>query len=71
MRPAQPGNGWVSRLCHDPRVAVAVLHQMMAPHELNGRLFVMRPHRPVMAWTDGDRITGVVGQRAWSPGGTR
>ena len=24
-----PGNGWVSRLCHDPRVAVAVLHQMM------------------------------------------
>ena len=26
-----PGNGWVSRLCHDPRVAVAVLHQMMMP----------------------------------------
>jgi hypothetical protein len=24
-----PGNGWVSRLCHDPRVAVAVPHQMM------------------------------------------
>ncbi len=24
-----PGNGWVSRLCHDPRVAVAVLHEMM------------------------------------------
>src|SRR5690349_14052392 len=31
-----PGNGWVSRLCHDPRVAVAVLHQMMAPHQLSG-----------------------------------
>jgi hypothetical protein len=55
-----PGNGWVSRLCHDPRVAVAVLHQMMVPYQVNGRLFVMHPHRPVSAWTDGDRVTGVV-----------
>jgi len=23
-----PGNGWVSRLCHDPRVVVAVLHEL-------------------------------------------
>jgi hypothetical protein len=55
-----PGNGWVSRLCHDPRVAVAVLHQMMMPYQLNGRLFIMHPHRPISAWTHGDRITGVV-----------
>lgn len=55
-----PGNGWVSRLCHDPRVAVAALHQMMAPYELNGSLFIMHPHRPISAWTHGDRVTGVV-----------
>ncbi len=55
-----PGNGWVSRLCHDPRVAVAVLRQMMMPHELSGRLFVLQPHRPLMAWADGDRVTGVM-----------
>jgi FAD-dependent oxidoreductase family protein len=55
-----PGNGWVSRLCHDPRVAVAVLHQKMVPHQLSGRLFVMQPHRPLAAWTQGDRVTGVV-----------
>jgi hypothetical protein len=55
-----PGNGWVSRLCHDPRVAVAVLHQMMVPHQLSGRLFVMQSHRPLAAWTQGDRVTGVV-----------
>lgn len=55
-----PGNGWVSRLCHDPRVAVSALHQMMVPYHLNGRLFVMHPHRPISAWTHGDRITGVV-----------
>jgi hypothetical protein len=54
------GNGWVSRLCHDPRVAVSALHQMMVPYHLNGRLFVMHPHRPISAWTHGDRITGVV-----------
>jgi hypothetical protein len=27
-----PGNGWVSRLCFDPRVAVGVLHQLMNAH---------------------------------------
>jgi hypothetical protein len=55
-----PGNGWVSRLCHDPRIAVAVLHQMMLPYELSGRLYVLHPHRPISAWTEGDRVTGVV-----------
>jgi FAD dependent oxidoreductase len=27
------GNGWVSRLCHDPRIAVAVIQHMMAPYQ--------------------------------------
>ena len=27
-----PGNGGVSRLCHEPRVALAVLEQMLAPY---------------------------------------
>jgi len=55
-----PGNGWVSRLCHDPRIAVAVLHEMIAPYRLNGNLFELRLHRPISAWTHGDRVTGVV-----------
>ncbi|MGN6109262.1 MAG: FAD-dependent oxidoreductase [Kofleriaceae bacterium] len=55
-----PGNGWVSRLCHDPRIAVAVLDQMLVPHQLSGRLRVMQPHRPIAAWTHGDRVIGVV-----------
>ena len=55
-----PGNGWVSKLCHDPRIAVAVLHQMLLQHELSGRLLLMQQHRPSAAWTDSDRITGVV-----------
>jgi hypothetical protein len=60
LKALNPGNGWVSRLCHDPRIAVAVLHQMLAPHQLNGRLFVLHSHRPIAAWTHRDRVTGVV-----------
>jgi hypothetical protein len=55
-----PGNGWVSRLCHDPRIAVAVLHQMMMPHQLSGRLFIMHPHQPIAAHTVGDRVSSVL-----------
>jgi hypothetical protein len=55
-----PGNGWVSRLCHDPRISVAVLHQMMMPYQLAGLLFVMHPHRLISASTQGDRVTGAV-----------
>lgn len=55
-----PGNGWVSRICHDPRIAVAVLNQMLAPSELGGRLFVLHLHRPIHAWTHGDQVTAVV-----------
>src|SRR5579872_319713 len=55
-----PGNGFVSRLCHDPRVALAVLKQMLAPHELNGRVRILCSHRPMKAWTRGDRVAAVV-----------
>jgi hypothetical protein len=55
-----PGNGWVSRLCHDPRVAVAVLHQMLAPYLLVGRLTLMHAQRPASATVDGDRVRAVV-----------
>ena len=27
-----PGDGWVSRICHEPRVSLAVLDQVFAPH---------------------------------------
>lgn len=55
-----PGNGWVSRLCHDPRVALAVLYEMMAPHRVSGRLRVLRPYTLRETWTHGDRIAGAV-----------
>lgn len=54
-----PGNGWVSRLCHEPRVALAVLQQMLAPHVASGRLRVLLRTRPVAAESDGDRVRAV------------
>ncbi|HVZ31962.1 MAG TPA: FAD-dependent oxidoreductase [Polyangiaceae bacterium] len=54
-----PGNGWVSRLCHDPRVAIAALRQMMLPHEVSGRLFVLESQRLMSAGVHRDRIVEV------------
>jgi hypothetical protein len=54
-----PGAGHVSPLCHEPRVAVAVLEAMLAPYRGGGRLTVLQPYRPVGAEMDGDRVTAV------------
>ncbi|MDQ1644816.1 MAG: hypothetical protein QOJ50_1000, partial [Cryptosporangiaceae bacterium] len=54
-----PGAGSVSRLCHEPRVAVAVIEAMLAPYRGGGRLRVLQPYRPVSAETDGDRVSTV------------
>jgi hypothetical protein len=52
-----PGNGWVSPLCHEPRVALAVLEAMLAPHESSGRLRVLRRHRAIgVEPRAGDRV---------------
>lgn len=54
-----PGNGSVSRLCHEPRVAVAVLDAMLAPAVSSGRLTVLLNTRPLKADVDGDQIRSV------------
>lgn len=54
-----PGAGWVSKLCHEPRAAVIAIDNLLAEHLASGRLRVLQPARPVAAETDGDRITSV------------
>ncbi len=55
-----PGNGWVSPLCHEPRVALAVLEAMLAPHISSGALRILTRHRPIACTADGaDRIGSV------------
>ncbi len=53
-RRAQPGRGRVSKLCHEPRVALAVITSMLDPYRASGRLTVLTPAVPVAAEvTDG------------------
>lgn len=54
-----PGGGWVSPLCHEPRVALAVFQAMLAPHTSSGRLTILLEHRAVAAETSGDRVAAV------------
>ncbi|HEY6738721.1 MAG TPA: FAD-dependent oxidoreductase [Actinopolymorphaceae bacterium] len=58
-RELNPGAGHVSRLCHEPRVALAVLEAMLAPYEASRRLIRLQPYRPVAAETDGDRVSAI------------
>lgn len=54
-----PGAGWVSKLCFEPRVGLAVLHAMLAPHVAAGRLRIFTRHHPVSVSASGDRIDAV------------
>ncbi len=66
-----PGNGSVSRLCHEPRVAVAVLEEMLASAMSRGRLTLLLNTQVSKAEFDGDRIQAVRlttggGQEIWA-----
>ena len=52
-----PGMGWVSRLCHEPRVAVAVLEAMLAPFRSSHQLQLLLQHRPVAEMCIRDRAS--------------
>ncbi|MBI3910268.1 MAG: FAD-dependent oxidoreductase [Armatimonadetes bacterium] len=54
-----PGDGWVSRLCFEPRVGVAVIQELLAPYRDAGRLILRLRHRAVAAEVRQDRILSV------------
>jgi hypothetical protein len=54
-----PGNGRVSRLCHEPRVALAVLQDLLAPHTSARRVLLLTEHKVIAADTAGDRVRSV------------
>ncbi len=55
-----PGDGSVSRICHEPRVAVAVLTEMLLPYMSTGKLVVLTEHKVVKADVDGDKVRSVI-----------
>jgi hypothetical protein len=59
MKYLNPGNGWVSPLCHEPRVALAVLEELLAPFVSRGVLTILREHQPLAVEVHGDRVRAV------------
>src|SRR3990172_547967 len=54
-----PGNAWVSRLAHEPRVAAHVIDALLAPSEAAGNLVVWRGYRPTRVIVDHDHVRAV------------
>ncbi len=54
-----PGMGNVSPLCHEPRIGLAVLHEMLMPYIASQRLDIILNTVPISAETDGDKIMSV------------
>lgn len=51
-----PGDGSVSKLCHEPRVTVAVLIEMLSPYLSTGKLTILTNCKVKSAHTDGDVV---------------
>src|SRR6185295_20373063 len=49
----------VSRLCHEPKVAAAVLDSLLAPFASGGRLTLLREHKVTSADVDRDRVRAI------------
>jgi len=54
-----PGNGWVSRVCAEPRVWLSALETMLAPHVAAGTLTILRGTQAVAADVDRDTVRAV------------
>ena len=54
-----PGNGLVGPLCHEPRVALAVLNEMLAPYVSAGLVTILLHTKAVAAEVEGDRVQAV------------
>jgi len=51
-----PGIASVSKLCHEPRIALAVIEGLLAPYRAAGRLTVLLNHRPVAGEATNDWV---------------
>ena len=54
-----PGDGGVSRLCHEPRVALAVLEAMLLPYISLGQLTLLTEHKIVAADVTRNRVNSL------------
>jgi hypothetical protein len=58
-----PGQGFVSALCHEPRVALAVLYELLAPYQASGQVQILVRHLPIAVAVTGDHVEAVTLRR--------
>lgn len=51
-----PGEAWVSRLSHEPKVALKVLEDMLAPYLNSGRITFMKELKPVSCTVENNQV---------------
>ena len=61
-----PGNGSVSRLCHEPRVAVSVLTDMLSPYLSSGSLQLLIDYKAIGASVTGDDVRAIEVEHQYS-----
>ena len=54
-----PGNGWVSHLCAEPRVFHAVLEEWLAPHVAPGKVTLLLEHEPVDGEVSHEKVRSI------------
>lgn len=54
-----PGNGWVSRIAHEPKIALRVLEDMMAAYVNAGQIRILYHTVPIGAECKGDHVQSV------------
>jgi hypothetical protein len=54
-----PGDAAVSRICHEPRVALAVLESMLAPYMSQGKLTLLLETKAISADSENDSVRAV------------
>src|SRR5699024_1122374 len=57
-----PGNAWVSRIAHEPRVSLSILYEFIQPYLSNGRLRILLEHKVKSVETVEDTIQTVTVQ---------
>lgn len=57
-----PGNAMVSALCHEPRVSLAVLQEMLAPYISSGKLTLLLEHKISSAEYAGNKVKALKAQ---------
>jgi hypothetical protein len=55
-----PGDGWVSRLCFEPKLAAAYFENLLSPFVATGQLQILRHHKIASAMRDERLITAVI-----------